>query len=85
MTFSPSVVKIYIPKRKNDQYRDGHYFHISQTTDSVCPVAAVKRFIHDANLSPSSFLICRFVSTKNGHIAKPAAISMIDSTARDIL
>lgn len=81
--FSPSAMKIYIPKRKNDQHRDGHYVHISQTTGSVCLVAAVKRFLHDTNLSPSFLLISRLVSTKNGHIAKPAPISY--SRARDIL
>ena len=83
ISFSSASMKIYIPKRKNDQYREGHYVTVAKTFTSACPVVAVQRLIQDAKLTSNGYLICRIAYTKNRYIAKSAGISY--SRARDIL
>ena len=83
IVFSESAMRLRIPKRKNDQYRDGHQLNIAKTGTSVCPVTATRRLICEAGLRPDSHLICRMVYRKRGHTAHHSGISY--SRARDIL
>ena len=71
--FSDSGLRLFVPKRKNDQYRNGHYVAIAATGSQACPVATVKRFIEDAKLATDSYLLCRIAPTKKGYIAKGSA------------
>ena len=80
---SDSAMRLFVPKRKNDQYRDGHFVTIAATGSQVGPVATVKRFIQDPKLATDSYLVCRIAPTKKGYIVKGSAISC--SRARDIL
>ena len=54
IVFSESSMRLRIPKRKNDQYRDGHQLNIAKTGTSVCPVTATRRF---AKLDSTPILI----------------------------
>ena len=83
IVFSETSMRLFIPKRKNDQYRDGHHVTIARTRNITCPYTATKRLISAGKLGPDFPLIGRIVHTKNGQLCKPTSISY--SRARDIL
>ena len=83
ISFSDNGMRLHLHKRKNDQFREGHFVNIAKSLAPTCPVAATRLLIHKASLAPHFHVICRLAHTKEGHIAKPAGISY--SRARDIL
>ena len=62
-------MSIEVPKRKNDQYRQG------RTENPTCPVAMTRRFITKGSLASEGHLICRLVRTKSGLVASCLGIS----------
>ena len=53
---------IYVPQRKNDQYREGHTAFLARTGKVTCPVAVTERLIKLLPQSSSAFpLVCRIV------------------------
>ena len=46
-----SHMSIYLEKRKNDQFCDGQYVHISNSGLSTCPVKLTKIFLHWSEVS----------------------------------
>ena len=83
IVFSETSMRLFIPKRKNDQYRDGHHVTIARTRNITCPYTATKCLISAGKLGPDFPLIGRIVHTKNGQLCKPTSISY--SRACDIL
>ena len=75
ITFHDSHMSIEVPKRKNDQYRQGHVINLSRTGNPTCPVAMTRRFITKGSLSSEGHLICRLVRTKSGLVASCLGIS----------
>ena len=47
--FNDSHMSINVPKRKNDQFRQGHIVNIARTSSVTCPVTMTERFIAKAN------------------------------------
>ncbi|KXJ10028.1 Integrase/recombinase xerD-like [Exaiptasia diaphana] len=57
---------LFIPKRKNDQFREGHTSLIARSDKATCPVNITEKLIRNlpANASPSSPVIRRIIKTK---------------------
>ncbi len=70
--FEENCVKITIEKSKTDQLREGHIIFISKTGNKTCPVTWLLKYLELSGLyaQPDSYIFCKFVSTKTGHIAK---------------
>ena len=83
IVFSETSMRLFIPKRENYQYRDGHHVTIASTSSITCPYTTTKHLISAGKLGPDFHLIGRIVHTKNGQLCKPTSISY--SRARDIL
>ena len=55
-------MSVYVPQRKNDQYREGHTAFLARTGKVTCPVAVTERLIKLLPQSSSAFpLVCRIV------------------------
>ena len=55
-------MSVYLPQRKNDQYREGHTAFLARTGKVTCPVAVTERLIKLLPQSSSAFpLVCRIV------------------------
>ena len=48
---------ILVPKRENDQYREGHVVNISRTGSITYPVGMMERFISKAHIKDDSHLV----------------------------
>ena len=66
IAFFHDHMSLYIPKRKNDKYRQGHTVYIARTGNATCPVAMCERYIAMLGISakPSHPLICGFRYSK---------------------
>ena len=53
INFFQTHMAISVPKRKNDQYREGHVVNISRTGSITCPVGMTERFIAKAQFKSS--------------------------------
>ena len=55
-------MSVYVPQRKNDQYREGHTAFLARTDKVTCPVAVTEQLIKLFSQSSSAFpLVCRIV------------------------
>ena len=52
VSFEDSFVRIFVPKRKNDQFREGHEVLLTKLNESVCPFTLLSTYIK--MLSPTS-------------------------------
>jgi len=52
-------MSVFIPKRKNNQYREGHTSLIARSHKSTCPVAITERLLKLLPSSSESFRILR--------------------------
>ncbi|XP_071945793.1 uncharacterized protein, partial [Antedon mediterranea] len=76
---------VFIAKRKNDQFREGHSVFIARSGKPTCPVAMAERYIAALGVSsPSHPLICGFRRSKS-HGLKPTAKAICYTTARDLI
>ena len=84
ITFTDQGVKIFLPKSKADQLREGNVVCISKTGNETCPVKWLKNYLHSTGLisEPDSFIFCRLWKTKFGHTAK-GQYRISYATARD--
>ena len=73
--FFQTHMSILVPKRKNDQYREGHVVNIARTGSLTCPVGMTERLIAKAQCQDDGHLICRVVRSKKGLRACPSGIS----------
>ena len=59
-------MSVYLPQRKNDQYREGHTAFLARTGKVTCPVAVTERLIKLLPQSSSAFpLVRRIVKAKS--------------------
>eukprot|EP00111_Clytia_hemisphaerica_P010708 TCONS_00031270-protein len=85
ITFCQSGVKIFLPKSKTDQIREGNTVFISATKGSYCPIYWLQKYINLAKLSrPNDYLFCRLFKCKIGHSAH-GNLPISYTTARDSL
>ena len=65
------LVRITIPKAKNDQMREGHVVMIARTSTKYCPVTWLTTYLSRTGLidEPDAYLICRMAKTREGHKA----------------
>ena len=73
--FHDTHMSIRVPKRKNDQYRQGHVVNISRTGNPTCPVAMTERLAAKAQFAHGSHLVCRYFRSKAGLRASASGIS----------
>ena len=52
-------MSVYVPQRKNDQYREGHTTFLARTGKVTCPVAVTERLIKLLPQSSSTFPLFR--------------------------
>ena len=64
--FHRGFIKIFLEKRKNDQFREGSRIYIAETETRYCPVGLLKRFIQAGEHSLDSFLFRKISHTKAG-------------------
>ena len=59
-------MSVYVPQRKNDQYREGHTAFLARTGKVTCPVAVTERLIKLLPQSSSAFpLVRRIVKVRS--------------------
>ena len=58
-------MSVYVPQRKNDQYREGRTAFLARTCKVTCPVAVTERLIKLLPQSSSAFLVRRIVKAKS--------------------
>ena len=59
-------MSVYLPQRKNDQYREGHTAFLARTGKVTCPVAVTERLIKLLPQSSSAFpLVGRIVKARS--------------------
>ena len=68
-------MSVFIPKRKNDQYREGHTSLLARSRKATCPVSITERLLKLLPLSSesSSLLVRRIVKSKSKeyfHVSK---------------
>ena len=56
IVFLEDHIKILVPHSKTDVYREGNFVYISKTLSKYCPVFILLRYMHEANLTPTSDL-----------------------------
>ena len=84
ISISDDSMLIFVSKRKNDQFREGHTFIIARSSKVSCPVSITKRLLVLLASPKESYspVLRRIVSTKNGaYFHKSLGISY--STIRD--
>ena len=85
MSFEQDFVKLYIPKSKTDQLRQGNKVLLARTGSTTCPVAMLEKYQAKAKVSLDSqlFLFHPIVA------AKPARLrdlgKLTNSRVREIL
>ena len=81
VTIKADHMSIYVAKRKNDQYREGHTSCLVRSGKSTCPVSITERIIKVLSQSNPSFpLVRRIVRSKSGeyfHASKGVSISTL--------
>ena len=81
VTIKADHMSIYVAKRKNDQYREGHTSCLVRSGQSTCPVSITERIIKVLSQSNPSFpLVRRIVRSKSGeyfHASKGVSISTL--------
>ena len=74
-------MSIYVAKRKNDQFREGHTSYLARSGKSSCPVSVTARIVKGLSQSDSSYpLVRRIVKSKSGeyfHASKGVSISTL--------
>ncbi|CAH3032288.1 unnamed protein product, partial [Porites lobata] len=60
-------MSVFIPKRKNDQYREGHTSFLARSHKATCPVSITERLLKlfPSTCESSSPLVRRIVKTKS--------------------
>ena len=81
VTFNAVHMSIYVAKRKNDQYWEGHTSYLARSGKSTCPVSITGRIIKVLSQSnPLYPLVRRIVKFKSGeyfHASKGVSISTL--------
>jgi len=55
--FFPDNLRMFVPRAKNNIYREGNYVYINRLTSKYCPVALLERYISMGNVELSVRLL----------------------------
>ena len=73
VTIFADHMKIYLPKSKTDQHREGEKVVIARTGTRFCPVGQVEKFLTEAKLdierNKDAYIVPRLHKTRKGHKA----------------
>ena len=55
LKFWPEYMRVFVPRARNDIYREGNYVYVKRLGNNYCPVALLERYMlmGDINLSGS--------------------------------
>ncbi|CAH1277681.1 Hypp9761 [Branchiostoma lanceolatum] len=67
VSFCEGYAALFLEKRKNDQFREGHWICIAATDSVSCPVSLLKRFLKSSN-SSGHIKLFRRVANHNGNL-----------------
>ena len=54
LEFFPDHLRVFVPKAKNDIYREGNYVYIKRLTSEYCPVTLFETYVSMCNVELSS-------------------------------
>ena len=54
LEFFPDYLRSFVPKAKNDVYREGNYVYIQRLNNQYCPVTNLERYIKLGEIETSS-------------------------------
>ncbi|XP_022783644.1 uncharacterized protein LOC111324364 [Stylophora pistillata] len=81
VTINADHMSIYVSKRKNDLYREGHTSYLARSGKFTCPISITERIIQVFSQSNSSLpLVRRIIKSKSGeyfHASKGVSISIL--------
>ena len=66
LEFEREYMKVFLEKRKNDQYREGSWILIARTSNPSCPVQLMEKFLQKGGHSPRDFVFRKVSHTANG-------------------
>ena len=49
LEFFPDYLRIFVPKAKNNVYREGNYVYIQRLSNQCCPVTTLERYIKSSS------------------------------------
>ena len=75
-------MKIFLVKRKNDQYREGSWIFVARSRKLTCPVNLVEKFLRRGKHSQQDKLFRKISHTSNGMELRKAPLSY--SRAREL-
>jgi integrase len=64
--FYEDHMRIFLQKRKNDQYREGSWIFIARTGNCTCPVKLMEEFFRQGKHKPSDWVFRKVSHTVNG-------------------
>ena len=71
LEFFPDCLRVFVPRAKNDIYREGNYVYIKRLNSQYCLVALLERYIFMCNIDLSSsvafFRPVRFFKSTNSY------------------
>ena len=71
LEFFPDYLRVFVPRAKNDIYREGNYVYIKRLNSQYCPVALLERYIFMGNIDLSSSVVLfrpvRFFKSTNSY------------------
>ena len=66
LEFEREYMRVFLERRKNDQYREGSWILIVRTSNPTCQVQLLEKFLRKGGHSPSNFLFRKISHTPNG-------------------
>lgn len=82
INFEEDHMKIFLAKRKNDQYREGSWILVARSNKQTCPVSMVEKFLKVGKHRPKEKLFRKISHTKNEMHLRQSPLSY--SRAREL-
>ena len=76
-------MSVYVPQRKNDQYREGHTAFLARTNKVTCPVAVTERLVKLLPQSSSAFPLVRRIVKARSNEYFHSSLGVSVSTLRE--
>lgn len=66
LEFGREYVRVFLEKRKNDQYREGSWILIARISNPTCPVQLKEKFLQKGGHSARNYVFKKVSHTANG-------------------
>ena len=83
LLIADSHVALFLPQRKNDQFREGSWVFIARSEAAPCPVAVLEKFLKMGSHSKGLRLFRTIQSTRRGQMLKEAPMSYSRGSFKD--